>query len=228
MLALAVGYLLGGQFSVLAPSLRRLGLLLIAAGLATLPVVLFGNVALDAIFDRVGDPRYGSLLGIDPAVLRADGDLRRGIAVRGTIGGFHLARQRAIGRIPLFRLDLRQRGRHPLTSFYLVLLFDVNTILLGLMAVSIVLGSSPSWSGSARHEDGPRGWVPVRAGGARGVAGDEPSRHRAAFRALALSQHHRRRREWPSLHEVRAAGDRAANLHARSRIAISWCSITRR
>jgi len=61
MLALAVGYLLGGHFSVHSPSLRRLGALLIAAGLATLPVVLFGESALDWIFDRVTDPRYGSL-----------------------------------------------------------------------------------------------------------------------------------------------------------------------
>ena len=62
MLALAVGYLLGGRFSMHAPSLRRLGTLLIAAGLTTLPVVLFGNAALDGIFDRVNDPRYGSLV----------------------------------------------------------------------------------------------------------------------------------------------------------------------
>ena len=40
MLALATGYLAGGHWSTFSPSLRRLGALLIAAGLATVPVVL--------------------------------------------------------------------------------------------------------------------------------------------------------------------------------------------
>jgi hypothetical protein len=53
MLALSVGYLLGGHYSMRTPSLRRLGGILIAASIATLPVVIFGDRLLDWIFDRV-------------------------------------------------------------------------------------------------------------------------------------------------------------------------------
>lgn len=62
MLALSVGYLLGGHLSVHSPSLRRLGYLLMAAAVATLPVVIWGDPLLDWIFDHVRDPRYGSLV----------------------------------------------------------------------------------------------------------------------------------------------------------------------
>ena len=57
MLALSVGYPLGGQLSLFAPTLRRLGLVLIAAGVASLPIVLVGDRVLDWIFDHVHDPR---------------------------------------------------------------------------------------------------------------------------------------------------------------------------
>jgi hypothetical protein len=140
MLALAVGYLAGGHISVFAPSLRRLGTLLIAAGVATLPVVLFGNAALDWIFDRVGDPRYGSLFAsallffVPTAISGAVSPY----AVRLLVRDLH-----ASGKSAGFLYFVSTFGSAAgtiLTSFYLVLLFDVNTILLGLMLVSVVLG----------------------------------------------------------------------------------------
>ena len=112
MLALAVGYLLGGHFSVFSPSLRRLGALLIAAGLATLPVVFFGDSALDWIFDRVNDPRYGSLLASSLLffVPTAISGAVSPYAVRLLVSSLHGSGK--IGRLALFRLDLRQRGGH--------------------------------------------------------------------------------------------------------------------
>ena len=140
MLALAVGYLAGGHFSVFSPSLRRLGTLLIAAGLTALPVVLFGNAVLDWIFDRVTDPRYGSLLA--SALL-----FFVPTAISGAVSPY---------AVRLLVSDLSRSGKSAgslyfvstfgsaagtiLTSFYLVLLFEVNSIVLGLVLISVVLG----------------------------------------------------------------------------------------
>jgi len=140
MLALAVGYLLGGHLSVHSPSLRRLGALLIVAGLALAPVVLFGEVALDWIFDRASDPRYGSLLAsallffVPTAISGAVSPY----AVRLLVSSVH-----ASGKSAGFLYFISTFGSAAgtlLTSFYLVLLFEVNAILLGLMAASVGLG----------------------------------------------------------------------------------------
>jgi hypothetical protein len=140
MLALSVGYLLGGHFSIFSPSLRRLGGLLIAAGLATLPAVYFGDLALDWIFDRVDDPRYGSLLAssllffIPTAIAGAVSPY----AIRLLVSSLHGSGKSA--GFVYFVSTFGSAAGTILTSFYLVLLFEVNAILLGLMAVSTVLG----------------------------------------------------------------------------------------
>ena len=151
MLALAVGYLAGGQISMFSPSLRRLGALLVGAGLATLPVVLFGNAALDWIFDRVADPRYGSLLA--SAVLffvpTAISGAVSPYAVRLLVNDLE-ASGRSAGSL-YFVSTFGSAAGTILTSFYLVLLFEVNTILVGLMIVSIVLGTvAAAWRAPAR------------------------------------------------------------------------------
>src|SRR5437868_14314265 len=64
MLALAIGYLLGGRLSIYRPTMKRLALLLMASAVASLPVITVGEVMLDHIFDAVRDPRYGSLLSV--------------------------------------------------------------------------------------------------------------------------------------------------------------------
>ena len=140
MLALAVGYLLGGRFSVHSPSLRRLGGLLIAAGLAILPVVIFGDSALDWIFDRASDPRYGSLLASSLLffVPTAISGAVSPYAVRLLVSSLHGSGKSA-GAL-YFVSTFGSAAGTLLTSFYLVLLFEVNAILLGLMAVSVGLG----------------------------------------------------------------------------------------
>jgi len=140
MLALALGYLLGGHFSVFAPSLRRLGGLLIAASLTMLPVVLFGDRALDWIFDRVDDPRYGSLLASSLLffVPTAISGAVSPYAIRLLVSSLHGSGKSA-GSL-YFVSTFGSAVGTILTSFYLVLLFEVNAILLGLMAVSTGLG----------------------------------------------------------------------------------------
>ena len=143
MLALSVGYLLGGHFSVFAPSLRRLGGLLIAAGMTTLPVVVFGNQALDWIFNHVNDPRYGSLLASSMLffVPTAISGMVSPYAIRLLVTQLHVSGKSA-GSV-YFISTFGSAAGTILTSFYLVLLLEVNEILLGMMTASICLGLLP-------------------------------------------------------------------------------------
>jgi len=147
MLALAAGYLAGGHYSTYSPSLRRLGALLIAAGLATVPVVLFGTAALDMIFDRIDDPRYGSLVAcsllffVPTAICGAVSPY----AVRLLVSSLH-GSGRSAGSL-YFVSTFGSAVGTLATSFYLVLLFEVDQILLGLIAISVVLGAAAVASG---------------------------------------------------------------------------------
>lgn len=62
MVSLSIGYLVGGKLSLYQVSLRRYGLFFIIAATALLPTIMLGEKILDAVFLRVEDPRYGSLL----------------------------------------------------------------------------------------------------------------------------------------------------------------------
>lgn len=142
MLGLSIGYLLGGLYSRHDPSVPRLCGILIAAALATLPTLFIGTWLLDAVFDRIADPRYGSLV---------------------TCIGLFLAPTICAGMVSPYAIrilvkDRESSGRDAgyvyfistlgsslgtlLTAFYLVLLFDVNTILTIAITVSIALGGA--------------------------------------------------------------------------------------
>ena len=151
MLALSVGYLLGGHYSVHAPSLRRLGGILVAASAAILPVVVFGEPVLDWIFDRIHDPRYGSLVAASLLFFVPT-------AISGAVSPYAIrllvTRLQASGRsagLVYFVSTFGSAAGTILTSFYLVAVFEVNQILLGIMAISIGLGLLAIASGGARQ-----------------------------------------------------------------------------
>lgn len=62
LLALSIGYLSGGKLSLYNPSLKRFGLIFIAAAVSLLPVIYFSEQIFKQVFALVEDPRYGSLL----------------------------------------------------------------------------------------------------------------------------------------------------------------------
>ncbi|NOT90031.1 MAG: fused MFS/spermidine synthase [Lysobacter sp.] len=141
MTALAVGYLIGGQLSLRSPSLRGLGLLLIAEALLALPVILFGDAVFDALSFSIEDPRYGSLLAAflmfsAPTVFSG---MVSPYAVRLLIDNVERSGQSA-GRL-YFASTLGSAGGTILTTFYLVLLFEINTIIVGLIAISFAIGA---------------------------------------------------------------------------------------
>ena len=62
LVALAIGYLVGGKLSLHRPSIRKYGLLFLCAGLSLLPLILYGESLISLTFDITDDPRYGSLV----------------------------------------------------------------------------------------------------------------------------------------------------------------------
>lgn len=147
MLALSLGYLAGGRYSMRQPSIRRLGVLLLIAAATVLPVLLSGERMLDAVSIAMPDPRFGSLLAatllffvptffsgmISPYAVRL---LVRDQASSG----------RHAGQL-YFVSTFGSAAGTLLTSFYLVLLLEVNQILLGLLAISGVIGVTAAISG---------------------------------------------------------------------------------
>lgn len=142
MLGLAIGYLFGGIFSRYSPSVVRLCGILVAAAIATIPTLLLGTQFLDFMFDHFSDPRFGSLL---------------------TCLGLFLVPTILSGMVSPYAIRILVRNRESsgndagylyfvstigsslgtlLTAFYLVLLFEVNTILMAAIAVSVVLGGA--------------------------------------------------------------------------------------
>jgi len=141
MLSLALGYLLGGRLSLHHPSLRRFSALFLAGAVLTYPLVLYAEPLMQAIFARVEDPRYGSLLA-------ASAMFALPTSVLGMISPYavrllvlHADRSGHVAGTLYFVSTLGSALGTITTSFYLVLWFEIDTIVtllagtLGLLAV---------------------------------------------------------------------------------------------
>jgi len=142
MLGLAIGYLLGGMYSQYNPSVRKLCGILMASALTTLPTLLFGTAILDFMFDAVRDPRFGSLstclaLFLIPTIFAG---MVSPYAIRIIVKNKESSGHDA-GYLYFISTIGSSLGTL-LTAFYLVLLFEVNTILLVAISISLVLGAS--------------------------------------------------------------------------------------
>ena len=150
MAGLAAGYLLGGQLSLRTPSLSRLGLLLVGTAVLALPIVLVGEQALDALSYIVVDPRYGSLAG--SVLLFGAPTLVSGMvspyAVRLLVDDLS-GSGRSAGRL-YFASTLGSAAGTIMTSFYLVLWFALDTIIVGFIAISLAMGAALWMGGRGR------------------------------------------------------------------------------
>ena len=140
MLSLAIGYLTGGRLSMNQPSLKRYGLFYIGAALALLPTIFFGEYMMDAVFLRLEDPRYGSLVAsmflfFVPTVILG---MIAPYSVRLLVERAHESGRIAGGLY--FVSTLGSALGTLATSFYLVLWFEVNQILLTMVAVLLFAG----------------------------------------------------------------------------------------
>jgi hypothetical protein len=141
MLALSLGYLAGGRWSLRHPSLARLGCILLAAAVTTLPVVLAADGLLDSLSARVSDPRLGSLLGAGllffvPTVVSG---MVSPYAVRLLVADRERSGDHA-GKL-YFVSTFGSAAGTLLTSFYLVLYFEVDQILWTMLALSLLIGA---------------------------------------------------------------------------------------
>lgn len=140
MLALSLGYLMGGRWSLHNASLKRYGGLFLGIGLLMLPVVLLSEPVMAAIFDRVVDPRYGSLsaslaLFLLPSIVMgmvSPYSVRLLTQSRETSG--------ASAGVLYFVSTLGSALGTLITSFYLVALLEINQILYIAIAIMVANG----------------------------------------------------------------------------------------
>lgn len=140
MLSLSGGYLAGGKLSMFSPSMGKFGAIFLFAALLLFPLIYTAETAMEAIFDQITDPRYGSLVAsailftlptvilgmISPYSVRL---LMETVEKSGQVAGklyFVSTLGSALGTLA--------------TSFYLVLWFEINTILIFMTGSLIFLG----------------------------------------------------------------------------------------
>jgi hypothetical protein len=139
MLALSLGYLAGGRYSLHNPSLRRLGWLLAAAAVTALPVLVLSGSTLEELAIRIPDPRFGSLaaavlLFFIPTFFSG---MVSPYCVRLLVDAEASSGRRA-GQL-YFVSTFGSAAGTLMTSFYLVLWFEVNAIITAMIALSLAL-----------------------------------------------------------------------------------------
>lgn len=134
MLSLSIGYLVGGRLSINEPSLKRFAILFLIAAIFLYPLVYYSEAVMVFIFERIEDPRYGSLLAsgmlfaLPTILLGMISPYSVRLLVKTTEESGHMA-----GRL-YFVSTLGSALGTLATSFYLVLYFDMDIILGGLTA----------------------------------------------------------------------------------------------
>ena len=142
MISLAVGYLFGGKLSVRDPGLMRYGCFFLLAAITLVPTMIYGNMVMDAVFLHIEDPRYGSLVAssllffLPVAILGMIAPYSVRLLVENTRHSGQVA-----GRL-YFVSTLGSALGTLMTSFYLVLWFEVNQILFTMALVLSIAGLS--------------------------------------------------------------------------------------
>ncbi len=146
MLSLSIGYLLGGRLSLRNPTLGRFSLIFLAAAACLYPLVYFSEDIMVYIFERVVDPRYGSLLAssilfiVPTVIMGMISPYSVRMLVKTTERSGHVA------GVLYFVSTLGSALGTLATSFYLILWFEINTILTlltgALLAMALLAGAA--------------------------------------------------------------------------------------
>ncbi len=139
MVALSLGYLIGGRLSIKEPSLRNLSLFLLSAAIATIPIVIMKEAALDSMFSLIQDPRYGSvfstaLLFFLPTTILG---MVSPYAVRLLVNEYKYSGHYA--GLLFFVSTFGSAAGTILTSFYLVLYLEIDSILWLVVGISLAI-----------------------------------------------------------------------------------------
>jgi MFS family permease len=152
MLALSIGYLIGGRLSIREPSLKKLSMILMVAAASTTPVVLMSDAVLDRIFTLIQDPRYGSL--ISATILFFLPTMVSGIispyAVRLLVTESN--RSGHFAGLLYFVSTFGSAAGTILTSFYLVLYFEINHIIWTMIGISSLISLFSFFAGRKHVE----------------------------------------------------------------------------
>ncbi|USD68274.1 fused MFS/spermidine synthase [Vibrio sp. SCSIO 43136] len=142
MLSLSFGYLLGGRLSTRNPSLKIYGMIFIAAGITVTPIWLFAEPIMESIFLHIEDSRYGSLLAsialfFIPTIILG---MLSPYSVRLLVEDQHKSGQ--VAGALYFVSTLGSALGTIFTSFYFILWFEVNTIILAYSGLLSLLGAT--------------------------------------------------------------------------------------
>ena len=142
MLSLSIGYLVGGKMSTRNVSLTRYGSIFIVAGILILPIALSAEWIMQAIFLQIEDSRYGSLLASSALFLLPT-------IVLGMISPYSVRllvtnknESGQVAGILYFVSTLGSAIGTIVTSFYLVLYFEVNQIVTCFSLILVILGAT--------------------------------------------------------------------------------------
>jgi len=138
MASLAVGYLLGGHASLRSPSVARFAALFVLGAVVTFPLVFYAEPLMRFVFERVEDPRYGSLIAASALFVLPT-------VVLGMISPYSVrlvvdetaSSGRVAGRL-YFVSTFGSAFGTLATSFYFVLWFEIDTILV-LLTIALLL-----------------------------------------------------------------------------------------
>ncbi len=141
MLSLSLGYLFGGRLSVRNPNLLKFGSIFLVGAILLYPLVLFAEPTMQFIFQHIEDPRYGSLVAstglfMIPTVFLG---MISPYSVRLLVVSVEHSGQVA-GRL-YFVSTLGSSLGTLATSFYLVLMFEINTILILLTSALVIMSA---------------------------------------------------------------------------------------
>ena len=140
MLALSIGYLTGGRLSMFKPDLFKYGAIFILSAISLVPTIYFSENVMGWVFDRIEDPRYGSLtasllLFLLPTVIMG---MIAPYSVRLLTQSKDSAGQTA-GYL-YFISTLGSAIGTIVTSFYLVLWLEINQIFWLVFFIMFVAG----------------------------------------------------------------------------------------
>ena len=138
MLALAIGYLLGGRLSMRNPNALVFAGFYVSAALFSLPIILFADQIMQPIFLAVEDARYGSLLA--SIVMFSVPTTLLGMispySVRLLVESQEHSGQMA--GLLFFVSTIGSAAGTLGTSFYFVLWFELNRILWGAVTALLI------------------------------------------------------------------------------------------
>ncbi|MFD2167699.1 fused MFS/spermidine synthase [Thalassotalea euphylliae] len=140
MLSLSIGYLYGGKLSTKNASLKRYGSLFIIAGVLVMPIAFFANPIMEAIFLAIEDTRYGSLVAASALFLIPT--IFLGMISPYSVRLLVTTKEESgqVAGVLYFVSTLGSALGTIITSFYLVLYFEVNNIITTFSLLLVCLG----------------------------------------------------------------------------------------